>query len=454
MGLLLCFAGFGTAFLFGRRSLTAGVAAVATVGYAYGVLRANFLDTFSHFLFDAAVLGFYASLIGRRPSAAGPGAAELRRWVWLLLGWAGVMFLLPLQHPLIQLVGLRGNAFLLPFLLVGGWLDRRDAERLALWLAALNILAFAFAMAEYRMGVPAFFPKNAVTEIIYKSKDVANYTAYRIPACFSSAHAFGGSMVLSLPWLAGAWVQAGRRLGRHLLLTLGIAAAVMGTFMSAAREPIVLLFALLCLALLSGKIRAAYWVGWVVILAGVGYVVSGEERLQRFTNLQDTAAVKERIEGSVNLSFTDLLTTYPIGNGLGGGGTSIPFFLQYLVKNPVGLENEYSRLLLELGIPGLCLWVGFIGWTALKRPSDTRDPWLLGRRLMWYTALATFATGLIGTGMLTAIPQSPLLFIGIGFLTAPRPEPSPRPLPAAPEERRNDEREAAPAPPGPAVALG
>ncbi len=427
---MLCLLAFAAALLLGRRSLTAGLGAVLTVGYAYGILRANFLDTFSHFLFDAAVLGFYASLIGRRPPTAGTQTKELRRWVWLLLGWAGVMFLLPLQHPLIQLVGLRGNAFLLPFLLVGGWLDRRDGERLALWLSVLNLVAFGFALAEYRVGVPAFFPKNAVTEIIYKSHDVAGFTAYRIPACFSSAHAFGGSMVLTLPWLAGAWVQAGRRVGRHLLLALGIAAAVMGTFMSAAREPIVLLFALICAALLSGEMRAGYWIGWVVILVGVGYVVSGEERLQRFTNLQDTAAVKERIEGSVNLSFTDLLVTYPIGNGLGGGGTSIPFFLHYLVKNPVGLENEYSRILLELGIPGLCLWVGFIGWTVLKRPSDPRDPWLLGRRLMWYAALATFAGALIGTGMLTAIPQSPVLFIAIGFLAAPRAEPAPAPAPA------------------------
>ena len=440
MGFLLCVLAFTAALLLGRRSLAAGLAAVVTVGYAYGILRANYLDTFSHFHFDAAVLGLYASLIGRPPptptlppprgEGREGGAAELRRWVWLLLGWAGVMFLMPLQHPLIQLVGLRGNAFLLPCLLVGARLDRRDADRLALWMSALNVVAFGFALAEYRLGVPAFFPKNAVTEIIYKSKDVAGYTAYRIPACFSSAHSYGGAMVLSVPWLAGAWVQAGRRIGRHLLLGLGLAAAVMGTFMCAARMPLVVLFALLCLTLFTGKVRGFYWLGWLVILGGVGYVVSGEERLQRFMSLEDTTSMKERIEGSVNMSFGELLVKYPIGNGLGGGGTSIPFFLQYLLKNPIGLESEYSRILLELGIPGLCLWAGFIGWTVLKRPSDRGDPWLTGRRLMWYTALATFGSAFIGTGTLTSIPQSALLLISIGFLTTPQAEPAP----AAPPE--------------------
>src|ERR1700722_8757077 len=181
MGFLLCAVGFVAAFLLGRRSLVAGLGAVLTVGYLYGILRANFLDSFTYFLFDASVLGFYLSWLGRRNDpAASARTRELRRWLWWLLAWAGVMFLMPLQHPLIQLVGLRGNAFLLPFLLVGGWLERRDAERLAVWLAALNLMAFVFAAAEYRLGVPAFYPENAVTEIIYKSKDLAGFTAFRI----------------------------------------------------------------------------------------------------------------------------------------------------------------------------------------------------------------------------------------------------------------------------------
>src|SRR5947209_14109887 len=92
------------------------------------------------------------------------------------------------------------------------------------------------------------------------------------------------------------------------------------------------------------------------------------------------------------------------------------------------MESEYSRLLLEQGLPGLVMWLGFMGWVVLKWPVAGRDPWLFGRRLMWYLALASFASCLIGTGLFTAIPQTTLLFVGVGFL-ATRPH-VPRPAPA------------------------
>src|SRR6202035_4938566 len=102
------------------RSLAAGLAALLTVGYLFGIARANFPDSFSHFIFDSAVLGFYFSYFGRGglKKALDPQQEALRRWTSLLIGWGVLMFLVPIQHPLIQLVGLRGNVFLLPFLLI------------------------------------------------------------------------------------------------------------------------------------------------------------------------------------------------------------------------------------------------------------------------------------------------------------------------------------------------
>jgi hypothetical protein len=430
MALALCIAGFLACFLLGRRSLSAGLGGVLTMGYFYGILRANYLDSFAHFMFDCAVVGFYLSLLVRKPDRATIARTrDLQRWVVALIGWAVVMFLIPMQHPLIQLVGLRGNGFLVPFLLVGSWLERKDAERIALWLATLNLVAFAFALGEYRLGIRPFFPVNAVTEIIYKSGDLVGWTAHRIPACFANAHSYAGTMVATIPWLLGAWIQAGKRLGRHCLFGSAVAAAVIGTFMSAARVHAVVLFLLIFVFSLSGKLRGGYWLAWLLILGGIGYLVSGEERMQRFLTLGDTESVQGRIQGSLNLTLMDLLFQYPMGNGMGAGGTSIPYFLQSLLTNPIGLESEYSRLLLEQGLPGLLLWVGFIGWLVLKWPAASRDRWLLGRRLMWVAALASFATGLIGTGLLTSIPQSVLLFVGIGFLTTRQREPRRAPAP-------------------------
>jgi hypothetical protein len=428
MGLALCGVAFVACLLLGRRSLPAGLGGVLTFGYLYGILRANYLDGFAHFIFDSAVLGFYASWIGRRN---GPPAdrrdRELRAWMLVLMGWAGVMFVLPLQHPLIQLVGLRGNAFLLPFLLFGGRLGPGDARRLAFWIALLNLTAIGFAVAEYFRGVPAFYPKNAVTDLIYKSNDVAGYTALRIPACFVTAHAFAGAMVGSLPWLLGAWFQRGNRLWQHLLLGAATAAAVLGVFMSATRTNFILLALMLAVVLLSGRMRIGPALALAVVLAGVGWVVSGEARLQRFLSLGETDKVAGRVEGSVNQSFFSLAVKYPIGNGLGAGGTSVPFFLQHLIHDQVSMENEYSRILLEEGWPGLGLWAGFVAWVVWRRPKDSRDPWMLGRRLHWILSLASFGLASLGIGLLTSIPQTATLLLGIGFLTALPPAPAARP---------------------------
>jgi hypothetical protein len=422
MGIAFCCVAFSAGLIITWRSLVAGLVAVLTVGYLFGIVRANFLDSFSHFIFDAVVLGFFLTLFcgGMRKKGLTSDQQQLKRWVWALLGWAGVMFLVPMQHPLIQLVGLRGNAFLIPFLVVGSRLERKDAIHLGLWLSVLNHLAFVFAVAEFILGVPAFFPENAVTEIVYNSNDVAGYTAHRIPSCFSNAHIFGGTMVTTLPWLLGAWVQPQLPIAKRCLLASGMASAMLGVFMCAARTPLLLLGVIIVLTTCSGKLRGTLWLGWAIVLGGLGYVVSGEERLQRFTTLQDTHYVITRFEGSVNMNFLELLLTYPLGNGMGAGGTSIPFFLQHLLQEPVGLENEYSRILLEQGLVGLALWLGFVLWYIGRRPTEKCDPWQFGKFLLWFHGIVSFASALTGMGLMTSIPQSMLFFLGVGFCTTNR----------------------------------
>jgi hypothetical protein len=432
MGAVLCLAAFVASFLLGRWSLVAGVGAVLTTGYLYGILRANFLDTFAHFLFDCAVLGLYAAQFVSWSDRPGTPAEEsLRRWTGWLIAWVCVMFLLPLQPLLIQLVGLRGNAFLLPFLLIGGRLKEPGLGRLCLWLAVLNLVALGFASAEYVLGVPAFYPQNEVTDLIYKSKDLAGSTAYRIPACFPHSHGFAGTMVMTVPWLMGAWMHPRRGTWQRALLLAGLGAAVVGAFMAAARVFLVLLFILLLIITLSGQLRARYWIVWVLLVGGVGYLVSGEERMQRFLTLQKTDEVMTRIEGSINVTFWELMTLYPMGNGLGGGGTSVPFFLRHLIHDPVLIENEYGRIMLEQGLAGLVLWLAFLVWAFSRRVPRKSDPWRLGWRLLWYTCLGNFTLSLLGTGLMVSIPLTSLLFLGVGFLcvrgTVPRPaRPRPR----------------------------
>jgi hypothetical protein len=426
MGYLLCLGALLSAFLLGRQSLSHGLCALLTTGYLYGILRANYLQTATYFLFDCAVLGYYLSLLGGLPATARESASRaMQTWVTILIGWAVVMFLMPIQHPLIQLVGLRGNAFLVPFLLIGAWLRPADYLRLALWLAVLNVMTLAFAGAEYVLGVSRFFPLNQATTLIYNSNDVADYTALRIPATFANAHSYAGTMIASLPWLLGGLVQRNLSSAARWLIMAGIIAALLGVFLTATRAGIAILAVVIVVATFSDELKGGYRFGWLALLGLVYFVVSSEERLQRFLTLANTDAVVGRVQVSVNVTFFDILFQYPMGNGMGAGGTSLPYFLQELVKDHFMIENEYARILLEQGIIGLMLWLAFLAWVFTRPVPRAGSSWTLGRRLLWYACAGNCAVAILGTGLMTSIPSTPILFLSMGMIVAYRGDPAP-----------------------------
>jgi hypothetical protein len=423
--LIICILVFVCALLAGRRSVVGGLAFTLGVGYAYGIARANIAETLSHFIFDAAVFGLYLSqAIHRSSPDERRRLGKLRIWIALLVLWPVLLFFLPAQDPMIELVGLRGAVFLLPFLLIGARLKGQELYKLSYWIAGLNLMTFAFAVIEFFAGVERFFPKSLVTEIIYASRDVAGFTQYRIPSTFTSAHAFAGTMVITLPFLVGAWQQRRTSTWQTYFLAASLVASMLGVFMAAARSHAAVLLILLVVITLSNKVRWVSRFGWIIMLVGVGWIVSGEERLQRFITLGDTEAVSQRVSWSINKGFIERALEYPLGNGLGGGGTSVPYFLQGRVKNPTYIENEYARIMLEQGIPGLCLWVAFLVWIFTRYKSERTDPWFLGRRLMWVASLAYFLTGLIGVGLFTSIPHTCLMLLSTGWIAVRRPAPS------------------------------
>jgi hypothetical protein len=413
--LILCFAAAVIVFAAARRSLVAGLVALFAVGYVYGIARANFAGAASHFIFDAGVVGLYAarwSDVSRM--VEGRDGRWLKLWVTLLVLWPVLLFLIPVQDPMIQIVGLRADIFFIPFILLGTRLDDEKIYTLAKALAILNIAAFLLAGAEYFLGVERFFPHNEVTQILYNSKDVANYTAYRIPSFFSSPAAYGGTMVMTLPLLLGAWIQRRQRMLRRIILATGIAASALGVLMCASRSHFLVMTLLFAAAAIRGRAPVALRAGVIAIVVLVCFVAAGNQRLQRFTELSDTDYLGERVATSVNMGFFEAAAHYPLGNGLGGGGTSIPYFLQDRLKDPVGIENEYARILLEEGLPGLFLWVGFLVW-LFTRKIEPGQAFEYGKRLAWITCLAYFVTGLIGTGLLTSIPGTPILLLSISW---------------------------------------
>src|SRR5277367_6212276 len=181
-GLVLCAVALIACFLAGRRSVVTGLGVLMTIGYAYGIIRANIPQPAMHFLFDFGVFGFYLALISSHMTPAQSSRLRvLQPWLAVLAGWPILLFFFPVQDPLIQLVGLRGQIFFLGFLAVGALLELEDFYLLARWFAVLNLAALGFGVAEYFKGIEPFMPRNSNTAIIYASNIVGFEGVYRIP---------------------------------------------------------------------------------------------------------------------------------------------------------------------------------------------------------------------------------------------------------------------------------
>ncbi len=416
VALLLCIlAGITTSWAV-RRSVVAGLTAVLAWGYVYGIARANFLAPLAHFIFDVSLLAFYAGYRWTLSDSERALVAPVRKWLILFTAWAVVVSLFVLQHPLIEVVGLRGNLFFLPLLLVAARLSKDEWREMAVSVSLLNLATFALGSAEYVFGVQRFFPPNAVTQIIYNSNDVAGYRYLRIPSSFVTAHAYGGTMAATLPLLFSALSAAGQTWRRSLPVIVGILSAMLGVLLSSTRLNFVIAAALVAGVLLAGGLRGKARALLLVSVAVIGLFAVSNDRVSRFKSLGDSAAVTTRITGSVNRTFWEILLDYPLGNGMGGGGTSIPYFLQELIHKPVALESEYARILLEQGIPGLGLWLAFAATVAFASQAFRPSPMRPGRVVFWLYSCISFCTAAIGTGMMTAIPQTAFLMFYAGSI--------------------------------------
>jgi hypothetical protein len=411
----ICVLAFVVSFVAGKRSRSVGVITVLVFGYAYGILRANLLTYASHFIFDCVVLGLYAAELGAAVSTAQRAREyHLREWVVALVLLPALLLLLPKQDALVQLVGFRGAVLFLPFVLIGARLNRAEFMRLAIGVAVLNIAVFGVALYEYFVGVTALYPLSPVTYIIYRSRDILNYAYYRIPATFSSSAAYAGTMIFTLPLITkGMRGRLGS--GTRVICAVGVAVALIGVFLSASRTG-VLLTAIVVGAMLFDNRKNPRSLA-ILVAAGIGVaaLVATQPRMQRFMSLSDKEYVAQRMVGSMNLSTLDVVSRYPFGNGLGAGGTSLPYFLQNRVKNVVTVENEYGRLILEEGALGFALWVCFAAWVLIRTGGASRIP---GKLPIQVAIAATFLSGFTGTGFLTAIPSTAFLFLLMGSLLA------------------------------------
>ena len=420
MSELFPIAAFLITLTLGRQSVGRGLAAVIWTGGLYGIIRANNPDTFTYFLYDASVLGLYLAQIPNLTKLNWRNVG-VRSWTIAILIWPliyfGLGFTFP-QHPLIQLVGLRAAIWFVPFILIGAQISAKDFKDIGITLAALNLVAFVFAVGEYFLGIEVFFPRNEVTQIIYMSKDIAEMTAHRIPATFGTSASYGGYLTASFPVLIARLASRDSALPEKVLMVAGLLAALVGVFLCGSRTPVVGMAFMVIVSGILLRRRLEVLLLMAAMLAVVTNEVLDDERLQRVSTLADTDATLERVGSSTRLGILDVIGDYPFGVGLGGAfGTSIPSFLAMYSIPQVGAENELARIALEQSVVGAFMWIGLVIWIVRKRILEGSN---LTLTLLTTFVFYSWVTSVLGVGMFTAIPFTAMLLAYMGMCAASR----------------------------------
>jgi hypothetical protein len=192
--------------------------------------------------------------------------------------------------------------------------------------------------------------------------------------------------------------------------------------MCAARMPVLLFGLTMIVAWFIARLNLMIGILAVGLVVAAVAVAATNERFQRAATIEDSEEVTERVQASANESFFQLMVDYPVGAGMGSSvGTSIPYFLADRAPPAIGLENEFSRILVDQGLVGLFLWLVFLVWLTCRPPPSRLDvPWGLAVIFMYGLVFANWATSFMGTGTLSSIPGSVLLLTQMGILVRVR----------------------------------
>lgn len=414
---------FVAAFVSSRISLGASISVLLTVGYFSGIIRANYLHVLTTFMFDMCVLGLYIGVFVNQPELVNKlKRSSLASWIFVLAMWPLIVAAVPVNDFLIQMLALRATVWLLPLMLIGVRITEDDLTVMARVMVALNLCALVAGLICYFYGVRTLYPENSVTKIIYNSADIAG-GYHRIPSTFLSSAAYGGTMLATMPFLINRLFNPRTGSNEKLWMAVGLVAAGIGIAMCGSRSPVVAAVLILVFAWFLSGFSMKVGIPIVLGFAAFIFLILSNERFQRVTSLSEQTMVASRIRGSVNENFLELFFDYPFGAGMGSSvGTSVPFFLQNRAPKQVGLENEYSRILVDQGWIGLLLWLLFLFWLHVPWPrlKQSRDGFGFGTSMIYAGSLLAWATAVIGSGLLSSIPGSAILLINMGIIVARR----------------------------------
>ena len=281
----LCVVAFLACVYMGRKSLVAGLCTLMAVGYAYGIVRANLPDGFSHLIFDAGTLGPLCRAARRGVSRVAAHAVRGRAQLadradrvadgavrHALAGSADSAGRPARQHLPAAVRAARLAAHRRRRLQAGAVVRRAERRRRRCWPPSSSPSASSRSSRATPSPISSIAARTSRTT-----------PRYRIPSSFANAHSYAATMVLTIVIIAGAWVQGHHGKWQPRLMGAGLLASVLGDLhVGDAHQR-------------ADPLRADHDLdvhgqdqgGLSLPLAAccslvVAYGVSGEERLQRF----------------------------------------------------------------------------------------------------------------------------------------------------------------------------
>lgn len=416
--------------LFGSNSLANGLFLLAIViGFFHGWLKLHYRMTFMTFAFDIPIMmSLGITLLRVGPMTPWFADNKIAKALKNLMALAIVYAILPFGVPLlISLASFRSWVLVPLVFLVGFHVVRsvRQVEVVILLVIALCMVTCLYGLQQSPEEVRAMIAANP--EIAARLKGTffvgsAGEAKLRTFSTFVSAGAFGGTVSFGGFFAFAMATQPQRKMWQRIVFLIACALCAKGVLLSGSRTGLITLG--------LGAVMVA-WGRNKLIAYGVVPAIAGVMLLGGSAIIDPVVA--ERMASVVNIDHLwgrfsivlipsiDLLTTYPMGGGLGRSGQGIPYVLGAMFQafELRGTDGDLGRIVADFGIMGLVafgalFWAGVaasIRWIRQFRGSPMLTVAICSGA-MFCIAVVNVSTG----SPFLAIPNGPLVWFFLGAM--------------------------------------
>ncbi|MBL9138229.1 MAG: hypothetical protein JNK85_20335 [Verrucomicrobiales bacterium] len=446
-----------------QKAANLAVAIALVIGFFHGYLKWRYRHPVMTFAFDIPLiiaLGLVVSRLRSWSEFFPPGLASrwLRAFYVVVAIWFVLALVLPWGVPFLgALAAVRGWVFATLMFGLGYHIitTRRQFHGYFILIILLATATAIYATRQTEDEVNAMREMDAYFERMTRGQgfvdDEGRYVLRRF-STFVSSGAFGGTMALSLIFLAALLTD--RTVGKGEKWILLVLAVIIGwgMFLSGSRTAVTCMALGMALIVWKRKLPSYLWMlgGACAVGLFLGSEWTSGGIVDRYSTLSDTKSVLGRFWVVVIPGWNNLLKSSFIGGGLGKAAVGLPIsLLSYFGRYQIwGVDGDLGKAMTELGVVGTLVVIGMLiagardGFRVLNRHADNPiGTMALGAVSAFIIAMITFPTGSpfvgIPLGVLTWFFLGGLLRLDQIAATASKPL-APEAI-QVPEERRSDQ---------------